>query len=182
MRTEVPTIQCPGCGRTLPAQILKCHFCGDDLAFAARPEEKKQPLIPDSGSRFERLYRGVAFWWILDGVLAILVAMEILPPWASALSNMLVSYLGVALTTGFLITILGVGMLLKVPLARQLVSAFCWFRMIAGLFGLGIILRTGDYQVQGHNLIWLALLNAMDTVFAAFQIWLLSVTDYEILN
>jgi hypothetical protein len=162
---------------------LRCHFCGDDLAFAGRPEKPPEGFVPGTKEyQFEKLYRAVAIFWIIDGCLAILVSLEILPPWASAISNMLVSYLGVALSTGFLIAVLGVGMLMKLPLARKLVSGFCWFRVIAGLFGLGIILRSGDFNLAKHNIYVLAILNVVDTLFAAFQIWLLSVTDYDVLN
>ena len=183
MRTEVATLQCPGCGRTLPGSVLKCHFCGDDLAFVGRPEKPPEGFVPGTQDyKIERLYKGVACWWIADGVLAMLVAMKVLPTWASPISNMLLSYLGIAMTTGFLIAVLGVGMLVKLPLARWLVGAFCWFRLLLGLLGIGIILRTGNFQLQGHNLILLAILNIFDTLFAAFQIWLLGATDYEVLN
>lgn len=163
---------------------MRCHFCGNDLAFAARPEQPPETKLPPGvqESKFDNLYRGVACFWVVNGVLAMLVALEKIPPWASPLSNMLVSYLGVALTTGFLITILGIGMLVRVPLARQVVGAFCWFRLAMGLLGLGILLRTNDFSLEGKNVAVLAILNLVDTAFAAFQLWLLSVTDYEVLR
>ncbi len=137
-----------------------------------RPEFKK----------YEKLYRGVAIWWVVDGLCAMLVGLGWLPTWASGLGGMLFSYLGAAVTTGFLITILGVGMLTRVHMARWLVGAFCWFRVATGVLGIGVILRTGDFDMANHNIYAMAALNVLDTLFAGFQIWLLSVTDYEVLN
>jgi hypothetical protein len=61
-------------------------------------------------------------------------------------------------------------------------GAFCWFRVILGLSGIGIVLRSGDFDMANHNIYVLAALNLLDTIFAGFQIWLLNVTDYENLN
>jgi len=181
---ELVTINCPTCGRSLPPQVLRCHFCGSDLAFVGRPEvpEKGAIVLKPEQIKFEKLYRCVAIYWIADGVLAMLVGLNWLPTWASGIGGMLFSYLGAALTTGFLISILGIGMYLKVPMARWLVGAFCWFRVIVGVLGIGIVLRTGDYEISKHNIYAMAALNLLDTLFAAFQIWLLNVTDYEVLN
>jgi len=180
---QVVTIQCPSCGRTLPPTVLKCHFCGGDLAFVARPEFKpSEKVLSPEEQRQDKLYRIVACYWIFDGICAMLVSFNLLPQWASGIGGMLFSYLGLALTTGFLISILGVGMLMKVPLARWLVGAFCWFRVIIGLLGIGVVLRTGDFEMAKHNIYLMAFLNLVDTVFAGFQIWLLNVTDYEVLN
>ena len=180
---DLPTIKCPHCGRTLPPNVLNCHFCGGDLAFVARPEAQvAEPDLKPDQIKFEKLYRGVAIYWIVDGVLAMLVGLHWLPAWASGLGGALFSYLGVAVTTGFLITVLGIGMYVKVPMARWIVGAFCWLRVITGLTGIGIVLRTGDYQLEGHNIYILAALNLLDTAFAIFQIWLLHETDYEVLN
>ena len=182
-KRELKTIQCPNCGRTLPPNVLKCHFCGGDLAFVGRPEEARQgPPLGTRDYKMERLYRGVAIFWMIDGLTTIMVSLGWLPDWASAIGGMLFSYVGLALTTGFLILVLGVGMFLKVPLARWLVGAFCWFRVVTGVLGIGIVLRSGDFDMTRHNIYVLAVLNFIDTAFAAFQIWLLNVTDYEVLN
>src|SRR5579885_1566770 len=152
---ELQTIQCPSCGRSLPPNVLKCHFCGGDLAFVGRPEEA--PEGPPPGTRdykMERLYRGVAIFWMVDGFTTIMVSLGWLPSWASAIGGMLFSYVGLALTTGFLILVLGIG----------------------------IVLRSGDFDMAKHNIYVLAVLNFVDTAFAAFQIWLLNSTDYEVLN
>ncbi len=183
-KVELPTITCPNCGRSLPPQVLRCHFCGSDLAFVARPDvpEKGAIELKPEEIKHEKLYRAVAIYWIVDGALAMLVGLGLLPSWASGIGGSLFSYLGVALTTGFLITILGIGMYLKVHLARWLVGAFCWFRVIVGLTGIGMVLRTGDYELAKHNIYVLAMLNLLDIAFAGFQIWLLNVTHDEVFN
>ena len=183
-RQELVTINCPSCGRSLPPKVLRCHFCGSDLAFVGRPDvpEKGEVILKPEEIKHDKLYRIVAYYWIVDGLLAMLVGLQLLPQWASGIGGMLFNYLGAEVTTGFLISILGVGMLLRVPMARWLVGAFCWLRVLMGLTGIGIVLRTGDYDLEKHNIYVMAALNLMDTLFAGFQIWLLNVTDYEQLN
>jgi hypothetical protein len=84
--------------------------------------DKNALILKPNELKYDKLYRGVAYYWIVDGVLAMLVGLEILPGWASGLGGMLFNYLGAAVTTGFLISILGVGMLTRVQMARWLVG------------------------------------------------------------
>lgn len=180
---ELPTIQCPGCGRSLPADILRCHFCGDDLAFVGRPEKPPEGPLPGTiDHRMEKLYRGVAYYWIVDGCCTILVGLQILPSWASGIGGMLFSYLGLEVTTGFLIAILGIGMLTKVHMARWLVGGFCWFRVVIGLTGIGILFRVSGDILATKNFVVPFILNVVDTLFSGFQIYLLNVTDDEVPN
>jgi hypothetical protein len=80
MRKELVTIRCPHCERSLPPNVLKCHFCGGDLAFVARPEDAPKGLedLKPEQIKYEKLYRGVAYYWIVDGVLAMLVGLQLL--------------------------------------------------------------------------------------------------------
>ena len=184
-RQELVTITCPGCGRSLPPKVLKCHFCGSDLAFVGRPEQPKEGpvLLNEKEVKYDKWYRFVAYYWVVDGALAVLVGLKILPEWASGLGSMLLlNFLPAAIATGFLISFLGIGMLIRLPMARWLVRAICIFRLLIGLTGIGVFMRSGDFEMQKHNLYVLLFLNLLDTAFAAFQLWLLYETDYEHLN
>lgn len=185
MRRELVTIRCPHCERSLPPNVLKCHFCGGDLAFVARPQEppKGPVLLNEREEKYYKLYRIAAFYWIAEGVLSVLVGLQILPEWMSALGNMLLlNYLPAAIATGFLISVLGIGMLIRLPMARWIVRAFCIFRILIGLTGIGVFMRSGDFEMSQHNIYLLLFLNILDTGFAGFQLWLLYETDYENLN
>ena len=184
-RQELVTITCPHCERSLPPNVLKCHFCGGDLAFVARPQEapKGPVFLNEKEIRYDKWYRFVAYYWVIDGVLAILVGLQILPEWASGLGSMLMlNFLPAAIACGFLISFLGIGMLMRLPIARWLVRAICIFRLLIGLTGIGVFMRSGDFEMARHNLYVLLALNLLDTAFAAFQLWLLYETDYENLN
>jgi hypothetical protein len=126
-------IKCPKCNATLPDGAGHCQFCGNTFAaqpVPGRPPRNEDPDYGGSGSPqwVWPAYYLISAWWILNGIWGVI---EVL------LSKDPGSLFGIiAMLLNVVTALVGLGLILRVELARGIVNVLCFLQILEGIFGL----------------------------------------------
>ena len=121
-------IHCPTCKATLPDAATRCQFCGAAVAPVGRPIPPASRGAQPAGefAWATKAYYGVAAFWAVAGLALAALALRPAPdtlPLASA----------VAAAPGLLTAVAGIGLLLRLEIARGMVNIVCVAQIL--LFG-----------------------------------------------
>ena len=124
-------IKCSKCQATLPDGAGYCQFCGN--TFAPQPTRRRdndEPAYVASGTPkwVWPAYTIISVWWIISGVWGVAQGLMSKNP---ASFWVIVSMVISAVTA-----LVGIGLLLRVELARGIVNVLCFLQIIDGGFGL----------------------------------------------
>lgn len=172
-------INCPKCQATLPDWAQTCQFCQTDVKSVPRP---KAPLAPKASlttssapSWVPGAYYALCAFFILEGSFNIFQAIM------STKEKFMGETIGwtagtyISIVFGAFTALLGLGLLLRVELARGIVNFFCGLRILFGLAGL--LGGLGGTLLFGPLGLIVVVMNIVDIVTAAFMIYLIGETD-----
>ncbi|MBS1718218.1 MAG: hypothetical protein JSS72_10860 [Armatimonadetes bacterium] len=160
-------IQCPNCNQTLPDWVQSCQFCGADTKKVVRPKPVKKQVRVGSGYSNPALIWGLyyffAAWWILDGAGLLFLSQQV---------RFFSTFL---LVCGTLCLAFGLGLILRIPLIRNIANYIAFI----GLIGYVLDLFFSFLMMLGMG--WTGLLLALFLIFniciCGAQIWVLGETD-----
>lgn len=125
--------KCPKCQATLPDGAGACQFCGTSLSAAPPPVRMPGRAIgrtpsPTYGQPkwIWPAYYAIAGWWILDGVRVIALSVGIGEGGFGIFDMVL----------GAVTALVGVGLILRVDLARGIVNILCFLQILDGALSL----------------------------------------------
>ena len=117
-------IVCPKCNATLPPKSVRCQFCGTDVSRVERPAEVKVHRGYDAPPWVWTWYTIVCIYWMLDGVFQIMLGAGVFSEDRSF----------VRMVIGFLLVIIGCGLLFRVRLLRGVAHIICWVSLLTGFY------------------------------------------------
>ncbi|MGC8668931.1 MAG: hypothetical protein ACP5VE_12530 [Chthonomonadales bacterium] len=151
-------IKCPACNATLPDGAVRCQFCGASLAVPQRssPAPNREEGSTGTPPWVWPAYYGVAVWWILQGVVHVLLVRG-----------------GVVDTSiNGLSAVIGLGLLARIELVRGITNVMCFLSIVGGLFGLGMAFLEGGWSGALGML-----LAVVQIAMAGFMIFLIGETE-----
>jgi|SRR5579862_5239143 len=170
-------ISCPKCNATLPDWAQTCQFCQTDVTKVARPK----PVVQQ-----KRNYMPVASWiwpcyYAMCAVFVLEGAGGILHTVASSHEKFMGQEIGLGVFSfismafdGFT-ALLGIGLAMRIELARGIVNFICGLRILFGVLDLaGALMGTLFLGPLGFILVILSIVNI---VTAIFMIYLIGETD-----
>jgi len=172
----IPTIVCPNCKQTLPFGAQICQFCKTDVRAVARPviAQAKPVAMADSNWKIVAYYV-MGVWWILNGLLVTLGSAKILSALASGPGAIFSGIPAIGIIIGLVYTLSGLGMVLKVEIARGVVNILSWITIgFALMRGAGLLLAG---MFMGPAVLLMLLRAVFDGLLAGFQIYLIAETD-----
>ena len=144
-------LQCPKCAATLPDGSTFCQFCRSTWAPppGMRAPQRMAASTPALGQTYPwvwKAYYAIAGWWILNGTLSILRA--------TAFATEKDSGGGIlAIVFGALTLLIGLGLVFRIDVARNLVTFLCFVSIVFGILGIVIMFFfapvTGFWSVIG---------------------------------
>ena len=168
-------ISCPKCHATLPDGSSYCQFCQTKFTppAGARGDEGT-----DSSTQSVNLawvwpaYYAIAGWWIINGVYGIAQALLSKNP-GSVFSIISIVLCAVTL-------LVGLGLVLKVEMARGIVNVLCFLQILQGLFGiLGSFLLSFAFGLLGAIAMVMAILQV---ALAGLMIFVIGETESRAAN
>jgi hypothetical protein len=131
-------IKCPKCDASLPDGAGMCQFCQAVWA----PQAGNRPAgRPVAGMQFNRpetwtskAYYAVAAWWVISGVWSVLQA--------TLFATKENPGSAVGLVFGAITALVGIGLLLRVELVRNIVVFLAALNILLGLFGIAMTFLT----------------------------------------
>lgn len=168
-------VTCPKCSATLPDWAKNCQFCGSDVRAVVRPVETSAKKNYGYGPPkwVWAAYYAVSVYFILGG-LADVMASIMATSQKDFLGEPQGYSLGVILgiVFGAVSALVGIGLLLRIELARGIVNFICGMKIICGLASAGA-------TIAGAMLFgpWLLFIKVLDIVTAGFMIYLIGETE-----
>jgi len=158
-------ITCPRCKATLPPASLRCQFCGTDVSKLERPAEVKVHRGYVAPPWVWTWYTIVCVYWMLDG--AFQMAMG-----AGLLSD---SRAYERIVIGFLLIVIGGGLLFRVRFLRGVAHILCWLALLDGFLGflLGLVFTVAVGPIA-YIFAFMSLLRA---ALSGFMIYLIAETE-----
>jgi hypothetical protein len=158
-------IVCPKCNATLPPKSVRCQFCGTDVSRVERPAEVKVHRGYDAPPWVWTWYTIVCIYWMLDGVFQIVLGAGVVSDSKSI----------VRIVIGFLLLIVGFGLLFRVRFLRGVAHILCWLSLLTGFYDflIGLIFTVVDGPI-GYIFAFVSLLRA---ALSAFMIYLIGETE-----
>jgi len=172
----IPTITCPNCKQTLPYKAQTCQFCKSDVrtvARAALPDQR--PVGPAVESWKITSYYVMGGWWILNGLLIVLGSAQLLSKLATGGAMMFSGIPAIGIIIGIVYALTGIGLLLKIEIARGIVNVLSWITIALSVLNVGGLLLGG--LVFGPAVLLPMLRAVFDGLLAGFQIYLIAETD-----
>ena len=140
-----PTINCPGCQRSLPGWSTSCQFCGAPIGNnVPRPANAYQYRIEPKVSWQERLHTIFAVIWILLGGWYLLMSFKILPSAVAQAGGD--AFLGIV---GASMAGMGIGLLMDQDWMEFLAKMVCFLLLVNAGFGL---MQDWLFATAGHKL------------------------------
>lgn len=171
-------IQCPKCNNTLPDWAQTCQFCKADLSKVPRPKTAvaaKRPLM-QTASWIWPTYYVISGYFVLSGIWEIvqtIFAASSHKPGAEATGMGPIQ--GFMIIIGVVTSLIGLGLLFKVELARGIVNVFCWIRIALGVLSLPATI--GMVVVFGPLGVVMLVSSIFDIVSSGLMIYLIGETD-----
>ncbi|MFI5386030.1 MAG: hypothetical protein ACHQ50_07905 [Fimbriimonadales bacterium] len=170
-------ITCPKCNATLPDWAQKCQFCQADVRAVVRPKpvvQQKRGYIPMHTWVWPCYYAMCAFF-VLEGGAGILQTILSSHAKFSGQEVGLGAFSFVEMAIDGFTALLGIGLALRIELARGIVNFFCGLRIFFGILGLfGSLMGTLIFGALG---LLFVILNIVNIVTAAFMIYLIGETE-----
>ena len=161
-------ITCPKCGQSLMDWVVQCQFCGSDTKSVVRPvapvKVRRQRAV---ASWVWPAYYGVAIYWALGGIINIIIGVFGV---SKGGSSYIIDIIG-----GLATMLVGIGLALKVELARGIANIFAFIKMGLGI--LGLIGTLFGMAIFGAYAFIFVIANILDIATAAFMMYLLGETD-----
>jgi ribosomal protein L40E len=169
-------IKCPRCNATLPAWAQSCQFCQADVSGVARPVAAKK-----DESRYYQApkwvwiaYYVIAAFWILNGVRDILWGLDVFGRQGEG--GFFESGISVGmLAVGFVTALVGLGLILKIELARGIVNVIAGLRILFG--ALSLFMTIPLIFIVGIFGFLAAIWTLIDIVLAVLIIYIIGETD-----
>lgn len=125
-------ITCPGCNNSLPDWAKTCQFCGRDVSKVPRPAAA--PAAP----RYVRpvntwivtAYYAIAVWYIIGGLRSVGTTLY------ESRQDGFGGFTGIGLIFGIATLLIGIGLLMKLEIIRNIVVFFAGLAIIFGVIGL----------------------------------------------
>ena len=172
-------IQCPQCRQTLPLTAMRCQFCGANTSNVPRPVQEVKVHQRGSSSHQNMtlvwsLYYFFACLWIVDGARVMLPSLGLATK-SLATGSPFASWGILGAVIGLINVLMGIGLLLKLELARKVANFLCGINLIFALFGLlGAFLMSGAMGVAG---LLGVLLSIFTIALYGAQIWVIGETE-----
>jgi hypothetical protein len=158
-------INCPKCQATLPDGSGRCQFC--NTTFTAAPVRPGSDLdAPTESVNLKWVwpaYYAIAGWWIFNGLYGIVQVL---------LSKHAGSFWGVMdIAISSITALVGLGLILRVELARGIVNVLCFLQILQGLFGvLGGFIMSFAIGIFGAIAMVMSILQIIIAVLMVFVI------------
>jgi hypothetical protein len=125
---------CSKCNATLPDFAKSCQFCGNTWSAPPPAPGTKASKVGAAVSSLKWVkpaYYAIAGWWVLSGVLTVLVGAGVV----GGSDNTSI----VDIVFGTITALIGLGLILQVDAARGVVNVLCFLQILFGLFGLAML-------------------------------------------
>ena len=179
-------IACTSCHNTLPDWAQKCQFCGADVTKVARPagdRPKSSAPLTKAASWIWPVYYALCAYWVISGLSGIFETYHV------AVTPVTTKFLGITTTEtpgfgfwsiigfgiGAFSLLVGIGLALRVEIARGVANFLAALNILFGLAGLAGSLA-GTAFVGGLGFI-LALKHTLDIIVGAMTIYLIGETE-----
>jgi ribosomal protein L40E len=175
------TFKCPKCNATLPEWAKTCQFCQADVSKAPRPlaPKSERPRIAafETPKWIWTWYYIMSGYLIFSGAYGIFMAIrgtqQVFD--GEAVGFSMFTYIAIAFAA--LNIVLGLGLMLKVELARGIVNFVLGINIIFGILGLigslGSIMLFGAFGLIG------VIVQIIQIAANAFMIFLIGETDKQ---
>ncbi len=173
------TFPCPSCGCTLPAQAQICQFCKADVRTTAKSVSRAAaaacaPKAQDMS--WQRVaYYGMGVWWIINGLMTFLASLKFFNSMLAGAGAMFTGIPAIGMVIGVVFILVGIGLLLKIELARGIVNILSWISILGGAFRVLCFIFIGSFL--GPMVFVYILRSVLDVGLAALQIYLIAETD-----
>jgi len=172
----LPTIICPNCKQTLPFRAQICQFCKSDVRTVQRAALPETKTVTQAGTDWKVvMYYVMGVWWVLNGLVVTLASAKILSQLLAGPGAFFSGIPAIGMIIGVIFTFTGVGLLLKVELARGIVNILSWLSIASALMTGAGLLFAGI--IMGPKNIIPLMKALFDLIVAAFQIYLIAETD-----
>jgi hypothetical protein len=160
----------------LPARAQICQFCKADVSKVARPAVAGPAPVAIADSNWKTVaYFVMAGWWIFNGIIMILGAIAFHNKLMEGGAAMFDSIPIAVIVIGFVYALTGIGLALRVEIARGIVNVLSWISVGFALMRIAGLLFAG--LVMGPIVILWMLRAVVDGLLAGFQIYLIGETD-----
>jgi hypothetical protein len=158
-------IKCPKCQATLPDGAERCQFCGATftpaVSRAVGPDDEPGRSVPLQW--VWPAYYGIAAWWIFNGLYSVVQTV-----WRGQAGS---AFGIVGIGIGALTALVGLGLILRVELARGIVNVLCFLQILDGAFGLlGSFLMSFAFGLLGAIAMIMSILQIALAVLMIFVI------------
>lgn len=168
-------ISCPKCRATLPDGSGYCQFCQTKFTPTATARGEGDEAVPTASLNLAwvwPVYYFIAAWWIFDGVYGIAQTLR------SQYPGSFFSVIGIVISA--VTALVGLGLVLKVELARGIVNVLCFLQILQGLFGiLGGFIMSFAIGIFGAIAMVLAI---VQIVLAGLMIFVIGETETRTSN
>ncbi len=171
-------IQCPKCNNSLPDWVQTCQFCKSDISKVPRPKvaaTAKRPLMQTAAWIWPTYYI-ISGYFVLSGIWTIVQTVIAANTHKSGVE---VTGMGpiqvIIIIIGAITSLIGLGLLFKVELARGIVNVLCWIRIAVGVLSLPAAI--GLAVVFGPLGIVMLISSIIDVLSSGLMIYLIGETD-----
>src|SRR2546430_2241002 len=121
--------KCPKCNATLPDGSVSCQFCGNQWGTAPGGAKHAGRTSYSGGTPgwIWPAYYGIAGWWIVNGVYAVLASTAFAPKDGGGAVSI------IELIIGAFTALVGLGLILRVEAARGIVNVICFIQILSGI-------------------------------------------------
>ncbi|CAN5406940.1 hypothetical protein BH11ARM1_BH11ARM1_12460 [soil metagenome] len=169
-------VTCPKCSASLPDWTQTCQFCQTDVRLLPRGVTAKKNIQYYEPAKWVKVaYNLISLYFVLSGALNVVATINSTHEkfMGEEIGFTFGTYIAIAVSA---VTILvGIGLLLKVEVARGIVNFICGMRIIFGLATGGITVITA--LAIGPFGVLLILLKAFDIITAGLMLYVIGETD-----
>jgi hypothetical protein len=166
-------ITCPHCGKTLPAHVLTCQFCGGDVRNVHRPKVERDSLtgvVQQAGAglspnQIVQVWVGLGAAWVLAVLWSIGYAINVLAPiGVPAATGVVVLFNVVRLAVAGVFTA-------RVKVAESLLKGFAWIGAVISALSVagGVLTATTGAQMG----VGIAVANALALAVHVGVLWII---------
>lgn len=168
--------KCPKCGQTVPDWAQVCQFCGTLIPGRAPIRPVGGGTAAKPAGRWQDLaYIIASIWWIGQGLRILLAGAQLVRPEVAGGGGFLASFGVLAIIIGGFLTLVGIGMVARVELARGAANIICWIQI--AFAALGIFNSLMAIALLGPlGLLWM-FLEVFDMASSIFLVYLIGETD-----